>query len=166
VLWAALFRHQPVQQNLAVMYRALGGDLRLKATLFEPVRGIDQEVKRLALAQRNGEVVKALNVAKESILSRMEAIPSQRMQFYLRLYFIAQDVHERPRPRTLPTANSPRRFSTATCCFAASACCGCRAWPAPRWVRLGMALTIGDGVLHLIHVHHRYWIPLTTLFVC
>jgi YccS/YhfK family integral membrane protein len=95
VLWTALFRHQPVQQNLAVMYRALGGYLRLKATLFEPVRGIDQEVKRLALAQRNGEVVKALNTAKESIFSRMEAIPSQRMQFYLRLYFIAQDVHER-----------------------------------------------------------------------
>ena len=98
VLWSALFRHQPVQQNLAVLFRALGGYLRLKATLFEPVRGIDQEVKRLALAQRNGDVVKALNTAKESILSRMEnmeANPSQRMQFYLRLYFIAQDVHER-----------------------------------------------------------------------
>ena len=95
VLWSALFRHQPVQQNLAVLFRALGGTLRLKATLFEPVRGIDQEVKRLALAQRNGDVVKALNTAKESILSRMESNPSQRMQFYLRLYFIAQDVHER-----------------------------------------------------------------------
>ena len=95
VLWTAVFRHQPVQQNLAVVYRALGGYLRLKASFFEPVRGIDQEVKRLALAQRNGEVVKALNTAKESVLNRMEAIPSQRMQFYLRLYFIAQDVHER-----------------------------------------------------------------------
>ncbi len=99
VLWTALFRHQPVQQNLAVLFRALGGYLRLKATLFEPVRGIDQEVKRLALAQRNGDVVKALNTAKESILSRMETSlansQNQRMQFYLRLYFIAQDVHER-----------------------------------------------------------------------
>ncbi|WP_394790891.1 YccS family putative transporter [Rhodoferax sp.] len=95
VLWCALFRHQPVQQNLAQLYRVLGGYLKLKATLFEPVRGVDQEVKRLALAQRNGAVVTALNTTKESILNRMEAVPSHRMQHYLRLYFIAQEVHER-----------------------------------------------------------------------
>nr|WP_315430534.1 YccS family putative transporter [uncultured Albidiferax sp.] len=95
VLWSALFTHQPVQQNLAQLYRVLGGYLQLKASLFEPVRGIDQEVKRLALAQRNGQVVTALNATKESIWSRMEAVPSHRMQHYLQLYFIAQEVHER-----------------------------------------------------------------------
>ncbi len=95
VLWSALFTHQPVQQNLAQLYRVLGGYLQLKAGLFEPVRGMDQEVKRLALAQRNGQIVTALNATKESILNRMEAVPSHRMQYYLRLYFIAQEVHER-----------------------------------------------------------------------
>jgi YccS/YhfK family integral membrane protein len=95
VLWCALFPHQPVQQHLASLYQTLGQYLRLKASLFEPVRGIDQEVKRLGLAQRNGEVVGALNTAKETILSRLGTAPSQRMQHYLRLYFIAQDVHER-----------------------------------------------------------------------
>ena len=95
VLWCVLFTHQPVQQNLAALYRVLGGYLTLKASLFEPVRGVDQEVKRLALAQRNGAVVTALNVTKESILNRLEAVPSHRMQYYLRLYFIAQEVHER-----------------------------------------------------------------------
>ena len=95
VLWSRLFTHQPVQQNLAQLYRVLGGYLQLKASLFEPVRGIDQEVKRLALAQRNGQVVTALNATKESIWSRMEAVPSHRMQHYLQLYFIAQEVHER-----------------------------------------------------------------------
>ena len=95
VLWSALFTHQPVQQNLAQLFRVLGGYLQLKAALFEPVRGVDQEVMRLALAQRNGQVVTALNATKESIWSRMEAVPSHRMQYYLRLYFIAQEVHER-----------------------------------------------------------------------
>jgi len=95
VLWCALFPHQPVQQHLASLYQTLGQYLRLKASLFEPVRGVDHEVKRLGLAQRNGEVVGALNTAKETILSRLGTAPSQRMQHYLRLYFIAQDVHER-----------------------------------------------------------------------
>jgi len=95
VLWCACFPHQPVQQNLAQLYRVLGDYLRLKASLFEPVRGINQEVKRLALAQRNGTVVNALNTAKESILNRLEAAPSRPLQHYLRLYFIAQEVHER-----------------------------------------------------------------------
>jgi YccS/YhfK family integral membrane protein len=95
VLWCACFPHQPVQQNLAALFRVLGDYLRLKASLFEPVRGINQEVKRLALAQRNGAVVNALNVAKESILNRLESAPSRPLQHYLQLYFIAQEVHER-----------------------------------------------------------------------
>ena len=96
VLWCAVFMFQPVQQNLAQLYRVLGDYLRLKASLFEPVRGVDVEVRRLALAQLNGQVVNALNIAKESIFSRLDARSSSaRMDRYLRLYFVAQDVHER-----------------------------------------------------------------------
>lgn len=87
---------QPVQQNLAQLYRVLGDYLRLKASLFEPVRGVDVEMRRLALAQHNSQVVTALNIAKESIFSRLDARhSSQRMDRYLHLYFVAQDVHER-----------------------------------------------------------------------
>ena len=96
VLWCAVFMFQPVQQNLAQLYRVLGDYLRLKASLFEPVRGVDVEVRRLALAQQNGQVVNALNIAKESLFSRLDARSSSaRMDRYLRLYFVAQDVHER-----------------------------------------------------------------------
>lgn len=96
VLWCALFMFQPVQQNLAQLYRVLGDYLRLKASLFEPVRGVDVEMRRLALAQQNSQVVTALNIAKESIFSRLDARrSSQRMDRYLHLYFVAQDVHER-----------------------------------------------------------------------
>lgn len=96
VLWCALFMFQPVQQNLAQLYRVLGDYLRLKAALFEPVRGVDVEIRRLSLAQQNSQVVTALNIAKESIFSRLDARrSSQRMDRYLHLYFVAQDVHER-----------------------------------------------------------------------
>ncbi|WP_325341152.1 YccS family putative transporter [Xylophilus sp.] len=99
VAWCALFPHQPVRQNLVRLYEALGDYLRLKASLFEPVRGVDVERRRLALAQYNGRVVAALNATKESIFSRLgrraTLAPTGRMLQHLNLYFIAQDVHER-----------------------------------------------------------------------
>ncbi|MEJ8856093.1 YccS family putative transporter [Variovorax robiniae] len=96
VIWCALFVHQPVQQYLALVMRELEDYLRLKSTLFEPVRDDQGEVRRLRLAQQSGRVVMALNQAKEGLFNRIDATrPSQRMEAYLGLYFIAQDVHER-----------------------------------------------------------------------
>ena len=100
LLWCALFPHQPVRQNLARLYDQLGAYLRLKASLFEPVRGVDVERRRLALAQTNGRLVGALNATKESIFSRWGAgaratLPTGRMLRHLNLYFLAQDIHER-----------------------------------------------------------------------
>lgn len=95
VLWCALFAHQPVQQKLAVLFHALGDYLKLKSTLFEPVRGVDIESRRLELAQLNSKVVTALNLAKESIFNRVGQGRGTRHRRYLALYFIAQDVHER-----------------------------------------------------------------------
>lgn len=96
VLWCALFANQPVQQKLALLFHALGDYLKLKSSLFEPVRGVDLEARRLQLAQLNSKVVTALNLAKESIFSRVgQGRPGQKSSRYLALYFIAQDVHER-----------------------------------------------------------------------
>ena len=96
VIWSALFSQQPVQQALARVFGELGGYLRLKASLFEPLRQMDIEERRLALAQQNGRVVTALNQAKEIILNRMSRKRSgQKTNRYLKLYFIAQDIHER-----------------------------------------------------------------------
>ena len=96
VAWAALFPAEPVQALLVRLFDALGGYVRFKASLFEPVRGVDIERKRLSLAQLNGTVVAELNAAKESIFRRVGArTPTGRLTRYRGLYLIAQDVHER-----------------------------------------------------------------------
>lgn len=96
VLWQALFSNQPVQQSLARLFRELGRYLRLKSSLFEPIRQLDVETRRLELAQQNGRVVAALNAAKEIILHRVgNGRPGSKVSRYLKLYFLAQDIHER-----------------------------------------------------------------------
>ncbi|WP_460120145.1 YccS family putative transporter [Pseudomonas sp. S2_C03] len=96
VLWQALFSNQPVQQSLARLFRELGFYLKLKSSLLEPVRGMDVEARRLELAQQNGRVVAALNAAKEIILHRVgNGRPGSKVSRYLKLYFLAQDIHER-----------------------------------------------------------------------
>ncbi|TFY87772.1 TIGR01666 family membrane protein [Pseudomonas kairouanensis] len=96
VLWQALFSNQPVQQSLARLFRELGRYLKLKSSLFEPIRQLDVETRRLELAQQNGRVVAALNAAKEIILHRVgNGRPGSKVSRYLKLYFLAQDIHER-----------------------------------------------------------------------
>ncbi|MFA7678926.1 MAG: YccS family putative transporter [Pigmentiphaga sp.] len=111
IVWSALFAHQPIQQRLANLYRLLGAYLELKSRLFEPVRGQDEEALRLEVARLNGQVVAALNAAKDSIFSRVgQARPGQRTSRYLRLYFIAQDVHERATSTHYPYADLTDAF--------------------------------------------------------
>ncbi|MGU3344687.1 YccS family putative transporter [Pseudomonas monsensis] len=96
VLWQAMFSNQPVQQSLARLFRELGFYLKLKSSLFEPIRQMDVEARRLELAQQNGRVVAALNSAKEIILHRVgNGRPGSKVSRYLKLYFLAQDIHER-----------------------------------------------------------------------
>ncbi|KPA89405.1 MULTISPECIES: YccS family putative transporter [Pseudomonas] len=96
VLWQAMFSNQPVQQSLAKLFRELGYYLKLKSSLFEPIRQLDVEARRLELAQQNGRVVAALNTAKEIILHRVgNGRPGSKVSRYLKLYFLAQDIHER-----------------------------------------------------------------------
>jgi YccS/YhfK family integral membrane protein len=96
VVWQAMFSNQPVQQSLARLFRELGQYLKLKSSLFEPVRGLDVEARRLELAKQNGRVVAALNASKEIILHRVGSTrPGSKVSRYLKLYFLAQDIHER-----------------------------------------------------------------------
>ena len=96
VLWQALFSNQPVQQSLARLFWELGLYLKIKSALFEPVRKLDVEAGRLELARQNGRVVAALNTAKEIILHRVgNSRPGTKLSRYLKLYFLAQDIHER-----------------------------------------------------------------------
>lgn len=96
VLWQAAFANQPLQHSLARLFRELGLYLKLKAALFEPLRQLDVAERRLELARQNGRVVAALNATKEIILHRVgNARPGPKVSRYLKLYFLAQDLHER-----------------------------------------------------------------------
>lgn len=96
VLWSALMPRAPVRYRLAKLYAVLGEYLRLKALLLEPVRDVDLERRRMALALHNGRVVDALNAAKESLVSRMgPGMPAPWLQTAMHQYLAAQDVHER-----------------------------------------------------------------------
>ncbi len=96
VAWSVVLPAQPVRVRLARLFTVLGRYVRFKASLFEPLRGIDIERKRLSLSQVNAEVVTELNAAKESIFRRIGAQPPDSRIARLRgLYLIAQDVHER-----------------------------------------------------------------------
>ena len=96
IAWAAIFPAQPVQAMLVKLFMVLGDYVRFKASLFEPLRGVDIEQKRLSLAQMNTAVVAELNAAKDGIFRRIrKRAPTGRISRYRGLYLIAQDVHER-----------------------------------------------------------------------
>ena len=96
VLWQALFTQQAVQQVLSRVFIELGEYLKLKSRLFEPLTQLDVESHRLALAQQNRRVVDAMNDARDVILHRLaRRRAGQRVNRYLKLYFLAQDIHER-----------------------------------------------------------------------
>lgn len=96
VAWNAIFAVRPVQQATAEQFGALGDYLSIKSQLFEPSRHLDVEERRLALARQNGIVVDALNRTKTTILSRLKHGRARtQIRRYLKLYFIAQDIHER-----------------------------------------------------------------------
>lgn len=97
ILWTVMFANRPVRERLARLFGELGRYLQLKADLFEPVRHGDLEARRLALAEQNVRVVQALNAAKTAILSRFgrSGRPGVQSGLYFRLYYMAQDFHER-----------------------------------------------------------------------
>ncbi|GAB3065561.1 YccS family putative transporter [Stenotrophomonas tumulicola] len=97
ILWTTLFANRPVRERVARLYVELGRYLQLKAALFEPVREADLQRRQLALAEQNRRVVEALNIAKAAILARFgrSGRPGVNSGLYLRLYYTAQDFHER-----------------------------------------------------------------------
>ncbi len=107
VLWSAAAPLVPVRHALAALYLALGAHLRLKAAMFEPVRGADLSARRLQLARSNARVVTALNAAKEALLARSVAgrAPQGALAELLHRYLIAQDIHERASASHYPYAD-------------------------------------------------------------
>ncbi|AVO50261.1 TIGR01666 family membrane protein [Melaminivora suipulveris] len=107
VLWSAAAPLLPVRHALAGLYLTLGAHLRLKAGMFEPVRGVDLRARRLQLARSNARVVAALNTARDAIVARSVPgrAPRGALAELLRRYFIAQDIHERVSASHYPYAD-------------------------------------------------------------
>ncbi|GAB4058290.1 YccS family putative transporter [Uliginosibacterium sediminicola] len=105
VIAAALFATRAARQSLAQLFEALGDYLQLKADLLEPVGGRNEDAQRLALAAQNGQVVNALNQARE-VLTRwvQDRRPSASGEHHLKWFFLAQDVHERASSSHYPHA--------------------------------------------------------------
>lgn len=96
VIWYGIFSQQPLQHSLARLFREQCAYLKAKSALFEPLRDMDIEGHRLAIAKQNSRVVAALNDTKTIILHRVGGRSnSSKVNRYLKLYFLAQDIHER-----------------------------------------------------------------------
>ena len=95
VIWYGVFAQQPLQHSLARLFREQCDYLKAKSALFEPLRNMDVEGHRLAIAKQNSRVVAALNDTKNIILHRVGGRSDSKVNRYLKLYFLAQDIHER-----------------------------------------------------------------------
>lgn len=96
LLWSVLAPQQAVRLSLARVFDALADVLDGKAALFTPVHGVDREALQLTLAMRNERVVEALNDTRLMLIDRIGSRrPRGSSAARLRLYFMAQDVHER-----------------------------------------------------------------------
>ncbi|MCD8456732.1 YccS family putative transporter [Xylella taiwanensis] len=97
ILWVLLFANRPVRERLSRLFEELGHYLQLKADLLEPVRQSDLYAIRLALSEQNARVVTALNDVKDVIIARFgrSGRPGMRSGVYFRLYYMAQEFHER-----------------------------------------------------------------------
>jgi len=94
--WQALWPNQPVQQSLAAVFTEFAHYLDSKSKLFEPVTNMVPQPLRLEAAGQNARVVAALNGAKATLLHRARrGQPNATGDKFLKIYFLAQDIHER-----------------------------------------------------------------------
>jgi YccS/YhfK family integral membrane protein len=94
--WSALAPQRALRLSLARLFEALAAQLDVKAALFEPVRDLDRGALNIHLASLSARTVDALNETRTALLDRLgRRQPRGRMAARLRLYFAAQDIHER-----------------------------------------------------------------------
>ncbi|WP_299013992.1 YccS family putative transporter [uncultured Photobacterium sp.] len=94
--WQLLWPNHPVQQSLAAVFSEFAHYLDSKSKLFEPVSNMVPQPLRLEAASQNARVVAALNTAKATLLHRARrGQPNETGDKFLKIYFLAQDIHER-----------------------------------------------------------------------
>ena len=95
VIWYGIFSQQPLQHSLARLFREQCDYLKAKSALVEPLRNMDIEGHRLTIAKQKSRVVASFNDTKSIILHRVGGRSNSKVNRYLKLYFLAQDIHER-----------------------------------------------------------------------
>ncbi|GHA60685.1 membrane protein [Photobacterium aphoticum] len=109
--WHILWPNQPVQQSLAAVFSEFAHYLDSKSKLFEPVANLVPQPLRLEAASKNARVVTALNNAKSTLLHRARrGQPHATGDRFLKIYFLAQDIHER-------ASSSHYRYQDLACEF-------------------------------------------------
>ncbi|MBM7035755.1 YccS family putative transporter [Vibrio ulleungensis] len=96
MIWNSVFPMQPVQQAVSDVFDSLGAYLHSKSQLFKASETLVPQPFRLREAELNAVTVAHLETCKALFIHRSKKGvvdgPSDR---FLRLYFLAQDIHER-----------------------------------------------------------------------
>ncbi|MEZ9851434.1 TIGR01666 family membrane protein [Vibrio breoganii] len=96
LIWQSLWPMQPVQLSLSQTFHQLSRYLDTKSRLFHPTIGLTPQPMRIEEAKLNANTVEALELCRDTLLKRSKKGhvdgPSDR---FLRIYFLAQDMHER-----------------------------------------------------------------------
>lgn len=96
MIWYMFWPMQVIQHNLATVFNQLAVYLDSKAVMFHPIAGYSPQPHRINEAQLNAATVASLNQCKALFLTRAKRghVDSASDRF-LRIYFLAQDIHER-----------------------------------------------------------------------
>ncbi len=96
MIWQQFWPTRPVQHSLACVFDNMASYLDVKSELFKPNRQLDPQPFRVHEAELNAHTVTSLETTKNILLKRSKNGvidgPSDR---FLRIYFLAQDIHER-----------------------------------------------------------------------
>ncbi|UJF18175.1 YccS family putative transporter [Vibrio sp. SS-MA-C1-2] len=96
LVWQMIWPYKPVQQSLSNLFTQFADYLEYKSELFIPVSNLTPQPYRIKAAALNNRVVAALEQTKQTIQHRSkQGKTNQLNDRYLKIYFLAQDMHER-----------------------------------------------------------------------
>ncbi|MEB3767216.1 YccS family putative transporter [Acinetobacter sp. MD2] len=107
-----------VQDTLAKTFDQLAQLLQQKTQLFDPDNSPQTEKLLFELSIKSGVVVQHLNMSKASLLTRLKASRANKHTIYwLHLYFLAQDIHEKALSTYLHYEHLQQNFSRSDLIF-------------------------------------------------
>ncbi|MCE0496019.1 YccS family putative transporter [Vibrio salinus] len=95
-IWAALFPRHPIQQSLSDVFEQISNYIEMKSELFHPIENMKLQPFRIREANLNASTVMSLNHCKSTFVARSKrGFIHHTNDKYLKIYFLAQDIHER-----------------------------------------------------------------------